>query len=279
MDIDDILASVDRGPGASPESAALDHQLLTRFWVAERAVSEVLPWPAPLMERIMDRVRIQISNTIRHLQIETIEDLAASSETSLPTAANTHNPNLNLRLSILQTDLARSQYIVRSLLRARLAKITKYSMHYLVLLASRNKNPLASQTQSTASSQNPNQQPEDSVPDLSELTDLVPLSEPETSFLHAHQTLLAGHYAGSFMGAFPRQLRRLDDNAGGTSMIQGPDLKEVVFVRCLGAEVPVVVGGEEEEYETGVTMRMGDVWVVRWEGVKGAWGRGEVELL
>jgi hypothetical protein len=34
----------------------------------------------------------------------------------------------------------------------------------------------------------------------------------ETSFLHAHQTLLAGHYAGSFMGAFPRQLRRLDDN-------------------------------------------------------------------
>jgi GINS complex subunit 4 len=152
-------------------------------------------------------------------------------------------------------------------------------MHYLVLLASRNKNPLASQTQSTASSQNPNQQPEDSVPDISELTDLAPLSEPETSFLHAHQTLLAGHYAASFMGAFPRQLRRLDDNAGGTSMIQGPDLKEVVFVRCLGAEVPVAVGGEEEEYETGVTMRMGDVWVVRWEGVKGAWGRGEVELL
>lgn len=152
-------------------------------------------------------------------------------------------------------------------------------MHYLVLLASRNKNPLPSQTQSTASSQNPNQQPEDSVPDISELTDLAPLSEPESSFLHAHQTLLAGNYAGSFMGAFPRQLRRLDDNAGGTSMIQGPELREVVFVRCLGAEVPVVVGGEEEQYETGVTMRMGDVWVVRWEGVKAAWGRGEVELL
>lgn len=60
MDIDDILASVDRGPGASPESAALDHQQLTRFWVAERAVSEVLPWPAPLMERMMDRVRNQV---------------------------------------------------------------------------------------------------------------------------------------------------------------------------------------------------------------------------
>ncbi|KAJ5139147.1 GINS complex [Penicillium bovifimosum] len=264
MDIDDILASVDHGPGASRESAALDHQLLTRFWVSERAVTEVLPWPAPLMERIMDRVR---------KQIETIEDLAASSD-----ILTTDNPNLNLRLSILQTDLARTQYIVRSLLRARLAKITKYSMHYLVHLASRNKNP--SETQSTAS-QNPNQQPADSVPDISSLTDLSPLSESEASFLHAHQTLLAGHYASSFMGAFPRQLRRLDDNAGGTSMIQGPDLKEVVFVRCLGAEVPVVVGGEDEEDgdETGVMMRMGDVWVVRWEGVKAAWGKGEVELL
>ncbi|OGE56711.1 hypothetical protein PENARI_c003G11372 [Penicillium arizonense] len=271
MDIDDILASVDRGPGASRESAALDHQLLTRFWVAERAVSEVLPWPAPLMERMMDRVR---------MQIETIEDLAASSgDTDLQKTTNTHNPNLNLRLSILQTDLARTQYIIRSLLRARLAKITKYSMHYLVHLASRNKNPL-SQTQSTnISSQNPNQQPEDSVPDISSSDDLTPLSEPEAAFLHSHQTLLAGHYAGSFMGAFPRQLRRLDDNAGGTSMIQGPELREVVFVRCLGVEVPVVVGGEEDGGDFGVTMRMGDVWVVRWEGVKAAWGKGEVELL
>jgi hypothetical protein len=60
MDIDDILASVDHGTGSSPESTALDHQQLTRFWVAERAVSEVLPWPAPLMERVMDRVRLQV---------------------------------------------------------------------------------------------------------------------------------------------------------------------------------------------------------------------------
>lgn len=62
MDIDDILASVDRGPGASTESSAIDHQTLTRFWVAERAVSEVLPWPTALMERMMDRVRLQVSN-------------------------------------------------------------------------------------------------------------------------------------------------------------------------------------------------------------------------
>lgn len=61
MDIDDILASVDRTADTStPESTALDHQLLTRFWVAERAVPELLPWPASLMERMMERVRRQV---------------------------------------------------------------------------------------------------------------------------------------------------------------------------------------------------------------------------
>ncbi|KAJ5635699.1 uncharacterized protein N7484_009012 [Penicillium longicatenatum] len=273
MDIDDILASVDRGAGASPESSAIDHQLLTRFWVAERAVSEVLPWPAPLMERMMDRVR---------MQIETIEDLAASSaDIDLSTKQHTHNPNLNLRLSILQTDLARTQYILRSLLRQRLSKLTKYSMHYLVKLASRTKNPL-SQTPSQSQSQPPPSQtlsPEDSVPDISAVTNYNPLSAQECAFVHAHQTLLAGHYGGSFMGAFPPQLRRLDDNAGGTSMVEGPDMKEVVFVRCLGVEVPVVVEGVDGGEDLGVVMRMGDVWVVLWEGVRAAWMKGEVELL
>lgn len=81
------------------------------------------------------------------------------------------------------------------------------------------------------------------------------------------------------MGAFPPQLRRLDDNAGGTSMVQGPELREVVFVRCLGTRVPVVMPGDGGEEDFGVVMRMGDVWVVQWEGVRDAWKRGEVELL
>lgn len=62
-------------------------------------------------------------------------------------------------------------------------------------------------------------------------------------------------------------------------MVQGPEMKEVVFVRCLGGEVSVLLEGDGMEEEVGVTMRMGDVWVVRWEGVRRAWERGEVELL
>lgn len=59
-DIDDILASVDRDDASLPEAGALDHQVLTRFWVAERGVPEVLPWPGKLMERVMERVRKQV---------------------------------------------------------------------------------------------------------------------------------------------------------------------------------------------------------------------------
>lgn len=66
-------------------------------------------------------------------------------------------------------------------------------------------------------------------------------------------------------------------------MVQGPETKEVVFVRCLAEEVSIVFPADEaagfEEEEFGATMRIGEVWVVRWEGVKKAWERGEVEIL
>lgn len=119
------------------------------------------------------------------------------------------------------------------------------------------------------------------MPTPDDMSSTSPLSPQETSFIHAHQTLLARHHGSSFLGAFPPQLRRLDDNAGGTSMVQGQEGKEAVFVRCLVDEVGVVVppGDGVEEEMVGTGMRMGDVWVVRWEGVKGAWERGEVEVL
>ncbi|OGM50483.1 GINS DNA replication complex subunit Sld5 [Aspergillus bombycis] len=277
MDIDDILASVDRNDVSTPESTQLDHQLLTRFWVAERGVSELLPWPEALMNRMMERVR---------KQIETIEDLASSSSDPTITTttttnnnnSNSNNPTLNLKLSILQTDLSRTQYLLRSILRQRLSKLTKHSMHYLLRISSASSQQ---QQQTPADSQTNDQQPEDSIPDLTAVHDPSPLSTQELDFLRAHQTLLAGHFGASFLSSFPAQLRRLDDNAGGVSMVQGPDAREVVFVRCLVEKVGVVVPpGDGVEVETvGEEMRMGDVWVVRWEGVREAWERGEVEVL
>lgn len=73
--IDDILASVDRGDFYSPEATAVDHQQLTRFWVAERAVPELLPWPGALMDRMMERVSKQVGI---YFALYSIERLSSS---------------------------------------------------------------------------------------------------------------------------------------------------------------------------------------------------------
>lgn len=81
-------------------------------------------------------------------------------------------------------------------------------------------------------------------------------------------------------------------------MVTAPETKEVVFVRCLGENVSIVVPADEppagagdllsraaggwakqEILGYGTTMRKGEVWVVRWEGVREAWEKGEVEIL
>jgi GINS complex subunit 4 len=192
---------------------------------------------------------------------------------------NTTNPKqtLNLKLSILQTDLSRTQYLIRSYLRQRLSKITKFAMHYLVLISSSSSSPSTQQTNSTDTAT----RTEDTLPNISSSISTAPLSPLEAQFLHSHQYLLASHYRLSFLASFPPQLRRLDDNAGGTSMIQGPDTKELVFVRVLVPEVTLLVPADETfpDDAFGTTMRMGEVWAGRWEGVRKAWERGDVEVL
>lgn len=73
IDISDILASVTRrhhgaAAGGSSEtlladstSQQVDLQSLTRAWVSERLAPELLPYPSELMERVMRRIRQQVS--------------------------------------------------------------------------------------------------------------------------------------------------------------------------------------------------------------------------
>jgi GINS complex subunit 4 len=258
LDISDILADV-HSSSLSPQdqlasTAHLDHQQLTRLWTSERTCPDILPWPTELMQRVMARVQAQIAR---------IEDLAAGIvPTNMPghggsgSGTGTGNQNLNLTLSILQTDLSRTQFLVRSLLRQRLAKLTKHAAYYLAQLS-------AAETKETL------------------------LSPAEAEFLRGHQALLAGLYGASFLEAFPAQLRRLDDTAGGVSMVEGPEGKASVFVRCLserwGRSGEGEGEGEDDDDDEGggggLRMRRGDVWVVRWEDVKKGVLGGSLELL
>lgn len=248
LDISDILADVHSASLSAQDhlasTAHLDHQQLTRLWTSERTCPDLLPWPTELMQRVMARVRAQITH---------IEDLAGG---IVPTnfASGTGNQNLNLTLSILQTDLSRTQFVVRSLLRQRLAKLTKHAAYYLAQL------------------------------DGAEKDTMLLLSPAEGEFLRKHQALLGGLYGASFLEAFPAPLRRLDDTAGGVSMVEGPEGKTCVLVRCLSERW----GGEEQEDDDeeeerggsgGLRMRRGDVWVVRWQDVKKGVLDGNLELL
>ena len=64
MDIDDILAEVDYS--TIPQETR-DLQELTRTWVNERSAPELLPWPTELMDRVLERIRQQVSALFLHL--------------------------------------------------------------------------------------------------------------------------------------------------------------------------------------------------------------------
>ena len=264
VDICDILADVSRPPPSSfntlDTDASTDHQLLTRAWTSERCTPSLLPYPTDLMTRVLSRIQAQILR---------IEDLASSEgDPSYYSATNgtsrqTSSQNSNLILAILQTDLSRTQFLVRSLLRQRLAKLTSHAAYYL-----------AQHVKS-----------EDRRPGQAIL-----LSDSEVAFVRHHQALLTDLYENSFLNAFPQGLRRLDDSSGGVKMVEGPEGRKVVFVRCLKEggwgnerDVDEAVedrgGSGDEGASVLVRMGRGEIWVVRWRDVKGGVERGEVEVL
>ncbi|GAB7366657.1 hypothetical protein MBLNU230_g8640t1 [Neophaeotheca triangularis] len=222
-DIQDILDSV-----SAPRvpQRTLDLQALTRAWVNERTAPELLPYPIGLVDRIMDRIKTQI---------ETIEELTGSMD-----------PKANFKLVVIQTELERFKFLVRSFLRARIAKIDQCPHHYL---------------QTSAAS--------DSIQPL--------LSPLETQYLNSHQALLSSHYRASFLQHFPTSLQKLDDTAGGISMVDKPDEDTAVFVRVLRDAGKVEVQAEQG---VGVAeLQRGDIWVLRWSAVKDAVTRGDIECV
>lgn len=158
------------------------------------------------------------------------------------------DPKTNFSLIIIQTEVERWKFLIRSYLRARIAKIDKHTLHYL------------------------------STPALMER-----LSETEVAYATRHQQLLHGHYLSSFLGSFPVNLQNLNDTAGGISMIGGPDEEGGVFVRGLGSrdggEGSVVVRGRGRDGDGEIDVQRGEVVVARWSDVREHVEKGEMELV
>jgi GINS complex subunit 4 len=230
MDIDDILHSVDHDPLSSSSSygghtGQADLRALTRAWVAERCAPDLLPYPASgLIERVSSRIK---------QQIERVEELTGAMDASS-----------NFALIVIQTELERWKFLVRSYVRARIAKIDKHTLHYLSLQEQDGRNAI--------------------------------LSPSEEQYARAHSTLLQQHYTISFLSSFPPSLRKLDDTAGGIAMVDTPDTESAVFIRVL--KDGAVVRGEGMERDEVVEGGVGEVMVARWEGVRGLVEGGEAEL-
>lgn len=76
----------------------------------------------------------------------------------------------------------------------------------------------------------------------------MPLTSPhESQYLIMRANLLERHFDASFLASFPAKMRRLDDKAGagGSGMVQGPDIDRAVFVRCLA--VPEISSVNDNE--------------------------------
>lgn len=159
------------------------------------------------------------------------------------------DPKTNFSLIIIQTEVERWKFLIRSLLRARIAKIDKHTLYYL------------------------------STPAL-----LGRLSETEVAYATRHQQLLHGHYLSSFLGSFPQNLQNLNDQAGGITMIGGPDEDAGVFVRGLGSktysgEETIAVLGRGRDADGEIDVQRGEVVVARWSDVREFVEKGEMELV
>ncbi|PUU81323.1 hypothetical protein B9Z19DRAFT_1113511 [Tuber borchii] len=145
MDIDDLLQELDDNQVPSGTRDIAD---LTQSWIAERSAPEILPFQTALLERLMERIR---------QQIELVE-----------TQTGNLDPKTNFCLILIQTELERVKFLVRSYLRARIHKIDKHSIYILTTPSIRGR-----------------------------------LSPPELSYLKSHLGLLNSHFLASFLRGFP----------------------------------------------------------------------------
>jgi GINS complex subunit 4 len=195
----------------------------------------------------------------------------------------TMDPSANFNLIITQTELERFKFLIRSFLRARIAKvcfsIPPFPFPITIITALKSSLLLPSLPPSCL----PISKENTTNPSLQ--LDKYPhhhlsspnLSTTESQYVTHRCTLLTHHFSTSFLSSFPAQLQKLDDTAGGISMVDAPDIDAAVFVRVLRDAGHVEVQGEQG---VGVVeLRRGDVWCVRWSAVKEACLRGDVEMV
>lgn len=182
------------------------------------------------------------------------------------------DPKTNFALIVIQTELERYKFLVRSYLRTRIAKVSP----------SHPKLPSTIKAFRTTTKSQPSNNPVHQKIDKHTLHYLSTealrqrLSPTELAYATRHQALLHNHYLSSFLSSFPQRLQNLNDTAGNVSMIDNPDLDTAVFVRMLRDKD---VFGRGTDVDTILPAANGDVLIMRWSSAKGLVEDGDAELV
>lgn len=198
-------------------------------------------WPSDgLFERVNDRIKSQI---------ERVEDMTGDMD-----------PKTNFALIVIQTELERFKFLVRSYLRARIAKVgppfrSSPCLGHLLTQLQLDKHILYY---------------------LSNEDLRARLSPTELAYATRHQALVHNHYLSSFLGSFPDKLQNLNDTAGNVSMIDEPDLETAVFVRMLAEKE---VHGKGTDADVTMNVGNGEVLIMRWSSAKELVEGGDAELV
>jgi len=112
MDVgfDDILRDFERDarPNEANQTKLKENDLqeLTQAWISERMAPELLEYKDALIERILSRIREQVE----FIELNSIE-------------LQTQEKDIKLQLMIIESELDRVNFILRSYLRTRLSKV------------------------------------------------------------------------------------------------------------------------------------------------------------
>ncbi|KAH3678370.1 hypothetical protein WICMUC_001387 [Wickerhamomyces mucosus] len=213
---DDILADFDNqvNPNNRLTLTKLkrqDLQLLQTVWINERMAPELLTYEHELIERILSRLRDQVE----FIELNSID------------IQNT-DKDIKLKLVVIESELGRVNFLLRSYLRTRLSKIDRLTVF---------------------------------IRTSDEF--IQRLSEEETIYMENHFKSLVQLYNNLFLNTMPEQLQSLDDESGGISMIEQPDWNKPVFIRVVNdIKESIIVGDEEVELEKE------GIYLLRYSAVK-----------
>lgn len=190
MEIDQLINSIG-GRDAGSEVPAF--RVLTRAWIAERMCPELLPFERNIVEIVVSQIR----ELINYIDMQSLE-----------ISQNPEIPDIKMVLLIVESQLERFKFLVRSYLRTRIAKIDKYLPFYA----------------------NPENESR--------------LSPSEIEYTQRHLDLLQNLYNTSFFNQWPPQFSDIRDPSNPDKVVDPPPLDKPVAVKLTN---DAAVGGYQME--------------------------------